>query len=504
MRLVTADCDLSPMPSPSFLLSKSSFVKGCQCEKALYLHRYHPELRAEITDRQQAVFDRGTDVGVLARQLFPGGTDASPSERYGYSESVTRTKQLIDQGCGIIYEAAFQHDGVYAAVDILVKRDEGWKAYEVKSTLGVKEVHVTDAALQYHVIAQSGMALEDIALVHLNRDYVRKGPLEINKLFVAESIREEVLDQQEYITKQITLLKEVLAQQNVPAKEIGPHCNTPYACDFVSHCWQHIPSPSIFDITGLREKRSFELYNGGVIRFEDITPETPLNDYQRIQVDCHLGNKEHVDREKLQEFLAGLTYPMYFMDFETFNPAVPVYDGTRPYQQIPFQFSLHYKNSPGGELRHVDFLAEPGADPRREFLEKLLHYTRLPGTILTYNVSFERGVLLELAPQLPEHALALEDRISRLRDLMIPFRNRWYYSPKMNGSYSIKEVLPALVPDLSYDGLAISDGTMASDAFEHMNTHPELDHTKLREQMLEYCKMDTMGMVRVVERVMKL
>jgi hypothetical protein len=296
-------------------------------------------------------------------------------------------------------------------------------------------------------------------------------------------------------------LKAVLELPEAPLKDIGPHCSTPYTCDFMAHCWKHIPSPSIFDIANLRDKRAFELYWAGIIRFEDITPEVPLNDHQRLQVDCHLENREHVDRDALRAFVDGLAYPMYFMDFETFAPGVPLYDGTSPYQKIPFQFSLHYKKAPDGELRHVDFLADAGPDPRREFVEKLLHYTRLPGTILTYNLSFERGVLETLADQFPEYAADLQERILRLCDLMKPFLNRWYYSPKMQGSHSIKAVLPALVPTLSYDKLAIGDGDTASHAFEHMVTHPNKNYAELRKQMREYCKMDTMGMVRVLEAV---
>lgn len=445
------------------------------------------------------MFDRGTNVGLLAQQLFPDGVDASPENYFEYQQSVGLTRELIAAGQTVIYEAAFMHEGVLAAVDILVREDGMWKAYEVKSNLDVKETHLLDAALQYCVITGSGLPLEDFSIVHLSREYVRQGELEIDKLFVVESVLGEVLEKQAYVTQQVPFLKSVLEQPEVPAKDIGPHCTTPYPCDFMHHCWKHIPSPSIFDIASLRDKRTFELYHGGIIRFEDITPDIPLNDKQRMQVDCHLENREHIDREALQEYLAGLTYPMYFMDFETFNPAVPLYNSTSPFKKIPFQFSLHYKKSADGELRHIDFLADAGPDPRREFVEKLLHYTRMPGTILTYNQTFERGVLKDLAALFPEHALALRDRIARVHDLMIPFQNRWFYSPKMNGSYSIKEVLPALAPDLTYDHLAISDGQTASNAYEHMTAHVEEDHDELRKQMREYCRMDTVAMVRVVE-----
>lgn len=470
----------------------------------MYLNRYQPQLKAEVSASQQAVFDRGTNIGLLARQLFPGGTDASPKERYGYAESVAFTKELMALGCEVIYEAAFMHEDVYVAVDILVRGEGGWKAYEVKQNSEVKEVHLPDAAVQYYVMTQSGLVLEDIAIMHLNGDYVRQGPLELDKLFVAESVIDEVLEQQAFVQKQVPYLKSILELPEPPIRDIGTYCLRPYSCDFKAHCWKHVPSPSVFDLAEIRKKKAFKLYQGGIIRYNDITPDTPLTDHQRLQVDCHLENREHVDREALREFLGGLAYPMYFMDFETFAPGVPLYDGTRPYEKIPFQFSLHYKKTPDGELRHTDFLAEAGPDPRREFVEKLLHYTRLPGTLLTYNQPFEQGVLERLAGQFTEHAADLQERISRLRDLMTPFEKKWYYSPKMNGSYSIKAVLPALVPSLSYDKLAIGDGETASHAFEQMTTLPTKDYAELRKQMREYCKMDTLGMVRIHEKLERL
>lgn len=476
-------------------------MKGLQCEKALYLNRHEPQLKAEVSARQQAVFDRGTNIGLLARDLFPGGTDASPKERYAYAESVVFTKELMALGCAVIYEAAFMYEGVYAAVDILVRSEGRWKAYEVKQNSEIKKAHLPDAAVQYYVMTKSGVVLDDISIVHINNQYVRRGPLEVEKLFVAESVLEEVLEQQAFVEQQVPYLKSVLEQTEVPTKDIGPHCTDPYTCDFKAHCWKHLPSPSVFDIAKLNINRKTELYQAGIIRYEDITPEVGLNDRQRLQVTCHLENREHIDQEAVRGFVEGLAYPMYFMDFETFKPGVPLYDGTSPYQNIPFQFSLHYKKTPDADLRHVDFLADAGPDPRREFVEKLLHYTRLPGTILTYNQSFEQGILEDLADQLQEHAADLQERISRLRDLMTPFQNRWYYSPEMQGSYSIKAVLPAVVPTLSYDKLAIGDGEMASYVFQQMIEFPNKDYSELRKQMREYCKLDTLAMVRVMEVV---
>lgn len=482
------------------LLSKSTFMRGCQCIKSLYLNKHQSRLKDEASVHQQAVLDRGTTVGELARHLFPGGIDASPENYFEYDKSISLTEELIDAGHTVIYEAAFQYNGVMAAVDILVKENGTWKAYEVKSTTGVREAHVTDAALQYYVITHAGIPLEDISIVHLNNQYTRMGRLEISLLFNAVSVRKEVLELQPFIATQIPRLKEVLTLPDAPTIDIGEHCWIPYGCDFIGHCWKHIPLPSVFDISRLGKKR-FELYRQGIVKFEDIPDSFELNDHQRLQVASHLNQSEHIDRPALKEYLGGLSYPLYFLDFETFNPAVPLYDHSRPYQQIPFQYSIHYKKDCAAELRHAEFLANGAGDPRPAFIEQLLYKTRMPGTILTYNQGFEKTRLKEMAIDFPQHAADLEERMSRIKDLMPPFQQMLYYTPGMNGAYSIKEVLPALVPDLRYDNLPINNGVDAGLGFEQMVYDLTSDHSALRDNLLAYCKMDTLAMVRILERL---
>jgi hypothetical protein len=476
-------------------------MRGCQCIKSLYLNKHQPQLKDDISVQHQASFDRGTSVGELARQLFPRGIDASPEFYYDYQKSVAYTEELMISGQSVIYEAAFQFKGVLAAIDILVMVDGQWKGYEVKSTTGVKETHLLDAALQYYVITQAGIILTDISIVHLNNQYTRKGELDIKQLFTIESIMEQVLEKQEFVAAQIPKLKKVITQTEIPVVDIGPHCGDPYPCDFVGHCWQHIPQPSVFDIAHLREIRKFELYQQGIIRFEDITQEVELNDNQRRQVDCHLNKTNYLDRPRLHEFLSGLSYPLYFMDFETFNPAIPLYDHSRAYQQIPFQYSIHYKKNRTAELRHTEFLALPTSDPRLAFAEQLLSKTYMPGDILTYNQAFEKTRLKELADDFPRYAEALHERISRIKDLMPPFQQRLYYTPEMNGAYSIKDVLPALVPELKYDDLPINNGSDASLFFEKMIYEPAADNAAIRNNLLAYCKLDTLAMVKLLEKL---
>ncbi len=483
-------------------LSKSAFIRGVQCVKSLYLHRYHPELRDEEDPRLRGVFASGSEVGVLARTLFPGGILASPDAPDNLTEAVERTRRLIGEGARVLYEAAFVHDGTLCLIDILAREEGRWRAYEVKSSTGVSETHLLDAALQYHVITGSGLPLEDISIVHINNRYTRRGELDIRALFSIKSVHTHALRLGPSVRETIARLKTVLDSDAVPDVEIGEHCFSPYECDFRGHCWSGVPDDSVFELTHASKHQEFELYRGGITRLADISPDYGLNDAQRLQVECARTGADYADREGLRAFLAGLRRPLYFMDFETFMPAVPLFDSSRPYQQIPFQYSLHFQAKRGGEARHREFLAEGDTDPRRAFIERLLADTGAPGDIVVYNKGFEAGRLDDLALLFPDLAAAIHERIGRIKDLMVPFRARYYYTPAMKGRYSIKNVLPALVPEMGYDDLAIGDGYMAMSAYSLLRAERDTEKAgELRKNLLAYCRLDTLAMVKILERL---
>ena len=467
------------------------------------MYKHQPQLRATVSNSQQAIFDQGTSVGKLAEQLFPGGVDARPKDTYSYQESVLATYYYIQEGHSTIYEAAFQHDNVLAALDILVKKKGKWHAYEVKSSTSVKDTFLQDAALQYYVITQMGLPLVDFSIVYINNDYERYGDLDIHQLFTIESVLEQVLELQPQIAAKIAELKEVLQQKKSPDRAIGPHCSDPYACDFMEHCWQHVPEDSVFDLRGHGAgAKAFDLYEQGILHLSDIPDDYPLHPAQIIQVQCHRSGQPYIEQEALDSFLDRMEYPLYFMDFETYQVAVPEWDGTRPYQQIPFQFSVHRQDSPGGPLTHFEWLAPSGTDPRKEFLANLLEAVGKKGLILAYNSIFEMGRLNDLAYWFPKKAKAIDAILARTLDLMYPFRKKHYYLPAMKGSYSIKQVLPALVPDMNYDELEIGNGGDASTAFYHLQFETDASLVEqTRKALLRYCAMDTEAMVRVLEGI---
>ncbi len=483
----------------SIRLSKSTFIKGLQCEKALYLLKFQPQLRDKISAQQQAIFDQGTNVGELAQELFPGGINPGTSLPKNYNKCIADTQELINNGTGVIYEAGFMHDDVHCFMDILVKMDDGWHAYEVKSSTQVHPVNYWDAAIQYRVMAGTGLNIVSISIVHINNQYVRMGELDVHQLFAIEDVTSNVMDLQEDVSAKLKQLKAMLASGQVPDIDIGPHCFDPYDCDFRGECWKHIPEYSIFNIAVMQGHKKWELYRQGIIRLEDIPADAPLNGKEWQQVHAELNQTITINDVAIKDFLSELTSPLYYLDFETYNAAVPMFDHCRPYQQMLFQYSLHIQSAIGEEIVHKEFLADTDGDPRIPFVEHLIKDIGSGGDIVVFNQAFEKTRLKEIARDFPQYALEIEDIIFRLVDLMRPFQSRQYYDPGQRGSYSIKKVLPSLVPGFSYDGLDISDGGSASIAFRQL--YHEKDAEKIRElrkNLLAYCKMDTKAMVEIM------
>ena len=435
-------------------LSKSLFIRGFQCHKSLYLHKFYPELKNQPDDTQLARFSSGDEVGELAREIFPGGV-LVPYEGLSIQSQIRLTNSLIENGVKTIYEASFEFDGIFIKVDILHRGRGGWEVYEVKSSTGVKDVHCLDAALQPYVLEGLGLKVTKVAIVHIENSYVRDGDIDVHALFSISSVKSEVSELKRDIKKQVSRMRKVLAGDE-PAIDIGPHCDNPYECDFRDHCWQHIPQNSVFSLSG-RGIDKFDYYQRGIVHLADV-PLDELNRSQAFQARSTLEKKSCFDKEAVQEFLDQLWYPLCHLDFETFTSPIPFFDETGPYQQVPFQYSLHIQHEEGAEPEHYEFLAQPGEDPRKKLLNQLLKEIPVGACVLAYNMGFERRMLKDLAKFIPRRAKRINQIREDMRDLMQPFQSRSIYHWQMEGSYSIKAVLPALVPGLSYKGMAIADG----------------------------------------------
>ena len=295
-------------------LSKSTFIKGVQCEKALYLHKFNSELADEISHQQEVVFQTGTNVGVLAQELFPRGIDASPKDYTKYFESFKYTQQLIDEGAEVIYEAGFCFNYVMCFVDILVKKNGRWHAYEVKSSTKVSDTHIIDASLQYYIMKNSGIDIADISIFHIDNKYIRDGEIDLNQLFHSVSVINQAQNNNDYVKNKLLDLHATLSKDSVPNIDIGNHCSYPYTCNFKGYCWRHIPQYSIFNISRLNKKIKWSLYNSRYIEIKDIPIDTKLSDNQKIEIDSYINQTEIIHKIKIREFVNSLSNNIYHLD----------------------------------------------------------------------------------------------------------------------------------------------------------------------------------------------
>ena len=485
-------------------LYKSLYIRGLQCEKSLWLKKKKPEVLQAPDDGEQAVFDTGTSVGELACELFSGGERIEYTGDFG--SQMAKTKELVESGIKVIYEATFCFEGILVMVDILCVGDDGLVINEVKSSTSVKEVYIDDAAIQYYVISSLGYKVSAVNIIHIDNSYVRGEKLELEKFFHTEDVTEQIIQKQADIPQILSKFDEILGKNVESEIDIGVQCSNPYPCDAWEYCWREqrsIPEYSVFDISRLRSDKKFELYKSGIVKFEDIKELDKFNASQQIQIRSELSKEQIIDEEAIKEFLNTLSYPLYHLDFETFQQAVPEFIGLRPYEQIPFQFSIH-KDDGKGNLEHFEFLAEAGADPRYELALNLIKFIPQDACVLAYNMSFEKGVIRRLVtnyPQISNELMAIHDNI---KDLMAPFASKSYYHPKMQGSYSIKYVLPALVPEFesAYKDLnLIHHGGEAMQAYAAMACMNETQRDTYKKALLEYCKLDTLAMVKVLEKL---
>ena len=479
-------------------LSKTLYIKGCQCHKALWLKKYRPELADETSPEQQALFDSGTDVGILAQQLFPGGV-LIPYEGLSMTEQLSLTTDTIANGTKTLYEATFSYDEIFFKADIMNLTANGWNLYEVKASTSVKDVYLEDVSLQRHVLAGAGIRLNRAHVIHINNQYVRKGDINIHELFSIVDITEQTEPLLTDVANRISDLRKML-QLEMPLTDIGPHCNDPYLCEFSGHCWQHVPTPSVFDIARIG-KKAFSCYSKGIMRLEEV-PDELLNAKQQLQKRLWIEKKEQLVPQKLRSFLDSLQYPLTFMDFETFSSPVPRYDNTRPYGQMPFQYSLHIADSDDAPIREAAFLSDGTSTPQNAFINSLLSSVPQTGSVIVWNQAFEKSVLRNMQKSFPLKRQEIQDVIDRIVDLMVPFRNNDYNHWQFQGSYSIKKVLPVLVPDLSYDSLVIQNGGMAPiEWFRMTQLDDPIEKQSLSEQLLAYCRLDTFAMVRILQEI---
>lgn len=481
-------------------LSKSRYLNGLQCLKYLWLLINQPNAVAQPDARTQHLFDQGHLVQEYAEKLYPGGIHVPESTLRGTGDLSAR---LLNQG-KVFFEAGISAGGLYSRVDILQYASDGkWNIIEVKSGTRVKDENIHDVSFQKLCCERRGLPVGRCFLMHINNKYVKQGEIDPSQLLINEDITDQVKEIEEGLDERIREMVAVMQEDTPPERLPGVHCNDPYECR-IPLCWDALPENNILNLYRGNAK-AFELLYEGTRFLRDIPDSLKMTGPQEVQKWCDIHGCAFTDKSALTEFLKSLKYPVHYLDFETTNTAVPLFDGTRPYQQVPFQFSLHIVDKPGAMAWHFGFLADGTADPRPQFFGELRKAVGRRGSIVVYNQSFEEGILNDLADAYPEHRPWVEQACSRLVDLLQPFRNFSYYHPDQKGSASIKNVLPALTGQ-SYDDMEIAKGDEASLAYLDMMSGrmTESEKAKVRADLELYCARDTEGMIWIVNRLLEM
>jgi len=489
-------------------LSKSRYCNGVQCPKMIWMKDNKMEVAEDVMD--PAVLKNGNMVGDLARSYFGEFKDAERLLETGglnIPAMLSVTKQLLNSDAQNIAEASFSVDGLFCAVDILHRDGDGWDIAEVKSSTEQKEVYFDDMSFQLYVLRKCGLNIKKVYLLHVNNQYVLHGQLNLQEYLTLVDATDKCESKQIEVERNIENIREFCNTKEEPEYGIGIHCEKPYLCPFYKYCRGELPELSVFDIhSRIQAKKRYELITDGMLSLEDVYMQQPkLSNSQWQEIECALGKKQDIiDKAGIKSFLGTLSYPIYHLDFETFADAIPRFEGQKPFMQIPFQYSLHIEQA-DGSLEHKEFLAKEGTDPRREIAEALCRDIPMNACSTAYNMSFEVGRLGELAELFPDLAEHLRNISDNMRDLLVPFTKRYYYTKDMHGSASIKSVLPALYPDdpeLNYHNLeGIQKGDQASAAFVDLHTKTPEEIADVREQLLKYCGLDTYAMVKVLKKL---
>ena len=494
-----------PTPrSPLPLLSKTRFTAGLQCLKRLYLGCYEPDLAPPPDEAQQALFDTGTAVGEVAQRLYPDGVLVDDDYLH-HTDAVTRTTGLMaDADVPAIFEAAFTQDDIRVRADILVRDGDGWALIEVKSSSSVKPQYIDDVAIQLWALERAGLNLRRVSVAHINTRHVYPGgEYDPWALFSTVDVTAEARRRLATIPDELTAMRLALSEDPAPEVDVGPHCSKPYDCEFIPYCHRDAPEWPVSELPGIRPARVQALREDGMRSILDLPASVSLNDLQRRVRDAIHSGQPWMSAE-LRAALDAIRPPAHFIDFETAGPALPVYPGTRPFEALAFQWSDHVLHE-DGHLTHAEFLADGTDDPREEFATSLVKHLEGTETLVVYS-NYEATQLRHLAVQLPALSSGIEEVLDRHRVDLLQVVRTHYYHPGFRGSFSLKSVLPALVPGKDYADLDIRDGGAAARAFMAMRAPgvPTEERARIRNALLAYCEQDTKAMVEIVRALLAL
>ncbi len=488
-------------------LSKTDFLICLDCAKNAWLKIHKPDIykKYPLSSFELNIINMGNQIDELARGLFPDGVTVESRDDTEF------TNKLLSEKTPVIYQPVFTTDKFITASDIFVWNvDTGvYDLYEVKSSTASDEgggrkteEYLIDMAFQKVILNDLGIQIGTTSLIRLNKEYVRMGDINPQELFFIENLTDQVNEKLEEIKQKMEGVYEFLVKEAEPVghcdcimKGWNSHCTTS------GHSNSDLPEYPVHAISRIHKKKLAELVDSNIFSIHDVPDDFELSDNQRRQVDTAQSGKEYIDKDGISDFLQTMQYPLAFLDYETYPSAIPKYNGYRPYQQIPFQFSLHVIEAPNGESVHYDFIYTDQDCPDEHFAEALKKHLPKTGSVVVWNQKFEKGINEQLGEHLPEYKDFMEEVNVRVVDLMIPFygKTTMYDHPEFKGSASIKYVLPALVPTLSYKKMHIQEGGTASDTWNRIvsGEYSEEDKNMKIQALKDYCHLDTLAMVEI-------
>lgn len=488
------------------ILSKTEYMMFLKHPAWLWLKKHDKDKLPVVDDNTQAVFDAGHMFEKYAESLFPVVVTVGFNGFDEYKSMPERTKKALDEGATTIAQGRFESGSITCICDIIVKVSANtFDLYEIKSSTKVKSEHESDLAFQMVVLEACGFKINKISVIHVNSNYMRNGEVEANQITTITDITQPVKERREETKENITKALQVVASPTIP--DISPSLAKGEGFSDWLDIYRKINNvepESIYDLFMVNAEKIGKLEELKIEKLIDIHEEFPLSDKQRHQVLATKSGKETIDKSSINKFLNNLKYPLYFLDYETLSSVVPYFDGLTPYQQLPFQYSLHVIDKPGGEVRHFTYLHKENSNPAKALSESIKANIGTVGTVLVWSESFEKNCNKTLGKLVPEYEQFYEELNERIDDLMIPFSSNWYVHKDFGGSASIKKVLPVLVTELSYKELGISEGASAQRLWMEavLDGKREGEKEKILADLDEYCKMDTMAMVEIYKQLL--
>lgn len=482
------------------LLTKSKFLTGLKCPRCFW-KAMNEKATDEISVQDEQNINQRIQVGELAKKLFSNGIDLSKKD---FKSNIEATQDWLFLNY-VIFEAGIEVDNLYTRMDILVPNsDESYDIVEVKSSTQVKEEHIFDVAFQKYVCEKSGVNINRCHILHINNSYIKKGELKLEELFIKEDITDKVEKVYPNVPELIEELINIYNLPKAPEVNANKYLFNEYPCEFDSDCWSFLPKYNVSKLYRINKNKVAGLFRNNIFEIKNV-PNDILNDKQMIQKEVIINNKTYINSDGIRNFISKLQYPLYYLDFETFSEAIPRFDGSKSYTQVPFQYSLHVQHE-DDRLEHYEFLHKNNTDPRKLILISMIEVLGDKGSVIVFNQSFEKSRLKELASLYPQYETNVNNILERIVDLLVPFSNFNYYNPSQNGSCSIKKVLPA-VTGKSYEGMEIANGADAStlyfkSTFEDRFSAEEKE--KIYSNLLKYCNLDTEGMVWIVNELKRI